>query len=171
MAKHLPGSHCVAFEPGRATWSALTKAIVMNDLQNQIDLKLAAVMNESEPGLLYVPNTEETGMAAMACDAVVTNMLVETVECIRLDDYISNSMMMDKIDLISIDVEGAEPLVLEGAIETLKRFSPGLVIEWMPKFFARFNRSENDVLNLLHSMGYDGWEPRNDTDRYFFKKP
>ena len=59
------------------------------------------------------------------------------------------------MDAIKIDVEGAEVLVLRGAVDTLKRFHPRLVIEEIPKELGSFQTSMEDVSSLLHNAGYN----------------
>jgi FkbM family methyltransferase len=46
---------------------------------------------------------------------------------ISIDDFVSNNTI-DKVDFIKMDIEGAEPVALDGAIETIKRFKPKLAI-------------------------------------------
>lgn len=46
---------------------------------------------------------------------------------ISIDDYVSTNNIA-KLDFIKMDIEGAEPLALEGAIETIKKFKPTLAI-------------------------------------------
>lgn len=46
---------------------------------------------------------------------------------ISIDDFVKNNRI-SKINFIKMDIEGAEPVALEGAIETIKRFKPKLAI-------------------------------------------
>ncbi len=46
---------------------------------------------------------------------------------ITIDDFVSHSDIK-RIDFIKMDIEGAEPYALEGAIETIKKFKPKLAI-------------------------------------------
>ncbi len=52
----------------------------------------------------------------------------QRVELITLDGYVGGNSI-DRIDLIKIDTDGAEPGVLRGAWRTLERFRPVVVIE------------------------------------------
>jgi hypothetical protein len=45
--------------------------------------------------------------------------------------------------------------VLRGAVETLRRFHPRLVIEEIPEELASFQTSMEDLSSLLHSAGYN----------------
>ena len=61
---------------------------------------------------------------------------------------------INHVDIIKIDVEGYEPIVLDGCINTIKKFKPVLYIEITPLWFKDIGRSFLDILNLLKSLGY-----------------
>ena len=50
-----------------------------------------------------------------------------TVTTVSIDNFIAANNI-NKVDFIKIDIEGAEPLALEGAIETIKKFRPKLAV-------------------------------------------
>jgi GDPmannose 4,6-dehydratase len=56
---------------------------------------------------------------------------IETVRGIRLDDWVADNPL-ERLDLLKIDVEGAEQRVLAGATSTLDVFRPFLVTEYNP---------------------------------------
>ena len=59
-----------------------------------------------------------------------------------------DSLEFERLDLIKIDVEGAEAMVLRGAKETLKRLHPIIHIE--------VNKSDsNELMALLEECGYN----------------
>ena len=64
----------------------------------------------------------------------------------RLDAVIPREM---KIDLIKIDVEGAEGLVIDGAIDTIRRNRPYIVFEHGGSSSEPFGFSSGDVYDLL----------------------
>lgn len=51
----------------------------------------------------------------------------EKSRTIAIDDYVA-SKGLDKVDMITMDVEGAEQPALAGALETIKKFKPKLAI-------------------------------------------
>lgn len=61
---------------------------------------------------------------------------------------------MPKIDLIKIDVEGFEMNVLLGAIQTLKKYKPGLYIEIDDDNLKKQGSSSKEVINFLKELGY-----------------
>jgi hypothetical protein len=54
----------------------------------------------------------------------------------RLDSW-AEGRGLDRLDLLKLDVEGAEPAVLDGAEETLRRFQPLTVVECNPVALPR----------------------------------
>ena len=54
-----------------------------------------------------------------------------------------------QINLIKIDVEGAEGLVIEGAINTIKRNRPFIILEHGRSSSKAFNFSSSDIYDLL----------------------
>ncbi len=72
------------------------------------------------------------------------------VELKRLDDIIDSST---KIDLIKIDVEGAELLVLKGATELIKRDKPYIIFEFGLGASDYYGTKPNDLYNLFNDAG------------------
>ena len=77
----------------------------------------------------------------------------EVIETTTIDN-----MNLDKCDLIKIDTEGAEPLVLMGAQEIIKKFKPVIIFENNYKklnedYIKIFDVSKNSF-DILKSFGY-----------------
>src|SRR5690606_22627835 len=80
------------------------------------------------------------------------------VPSLRLDQYLRR--IAGRIDLVKIDVEGAELLVLRGATELLarpKNQSATLVFEHEAKNYARFGYAAGELFELLRRNGYVIW--------------
>lgn len=50
-----------------------------------------------------------------------------SVKTISIDDFVDR-YQVEKVDFIKMDIEGAEPLALKGALNTIKKFRPKLAI-------------------------------------------
>jgi FkbM family methyltransferase len=79
-----------------------------------------------------------------------------------LDQYVSRRGLK-RLDFIKIDVEGAEHLVLQGALESLNAFHPKIIFEKNPE-------SIKPCIHMLQSIGYklfdlNGWPLPEDYSR------
>ena len=73
-----------------------------------------------------------------------------TVPTVQIDE-----LHLDRVDLIKIDVENHERAVLEGALETIKRDRPHLILE------ANSEKYQSHLAEILRSLGYR-WEPADE---------
>lgn len=72
------------------------------------------------------------------------------IETVCLDDY-----RLKKLDYIKLDVEGTELIVMRGAMQTIKRCKPLMVIEMVSGSAAAYGRTHEDVYNLLDELHYE----------------
>ena len=72
---------------------------------------------------------------------------------------------MTRLDVVKVDVEGAEYLVLRGARETLQRFHLKIVMEVAPYQLANMNTSVEELLALIKELGYGPGKQLGETDR------
>lgn len=76
----------------------------------------------------------------------------EAVEGISMDDLVSEYKVKPK--LIVIDVEGAEFNVLQGGVETLKKYNPTIISELDDKLLKTQNTTSTKVVQFLEDLGY-----------------
>ena len=81
-----------------------------------------------------------------------------TVDCISLDDWFTNFSQSESVDLLKIDVEGAELDILKGATNFIARFRPDLVIEVHPSHLTRFGYASEHFFQQLLEIDYS-WTP------------
>jgi FkbM family methyltransferase len=72
----------------------------------------------------------------------------------RLDDYV-----FEDVDLIKIDVEGHESSVIKGAIQTIQKTFPILIVEIEQRHISK---PIDEVFSLITEIGYDGYFLKND---------
>lgn len=65
-----------------------------------------------------------------------------------------DSYHVDEVDFIKIDVEGSELNVLKGAVETIERCKPVIIVEQKPGHAQRFGYGQVDAVPWLCDRGY-----------------
>ena len=69
-------------------------------------------------------------------------------------DSVVTDQELERVDLIKIDVEGHELRVLSGAVATLERFRPCILIEVFEETLRAQGASAEAVVNFLEEHGY-----------------
>lgn len=61
---------------------------------------------------------------------------------------------LTKLDLVKLDVDGYETRVIRGALETLRKLKPTIVMEWAPHHFVDPEEPFLESISLLQGLGY-----------------
>ena len=150
LAKLVRGIKVFAFEPIPKTFGFLEKNVKINQMQNIESYNFGFSNKEDELKFFYYP--EGTGNASIANVSGRENVQKITCKVKRLDDFVAEKKT--GIDFIKCDVEGAELLVFQGGIHSIEEFKPIIFTEMLRKWSAKFNYQPNDIIRLLHSIGY-----------------
>lgn len=70
-----------------------------------------------------------------------------------LDSYVS-ARQLSRLDLIKLDVDGFEGKVIRGALETLERFKPIIIMEVAPAWIEMRGDNIRDILHDIEQLGY-----------------
>lgn len=76
------------------------------------------------------------------------------LKAIVVDAVPMDNFGFERLDFLKIDAEGAEPLILEGAKETIKRFHPIICMEVNTTCLNRAGSSEAELLEMMKHFGY-----------------
>lgn len=155
--------HVLAFEPNPETLRVLRDNVTANHAGNIIVEPIACTDREQNI-TLYASAGFNTGMSSLSREnADITYKEAPRAYSVRgrpIDDVVRDRNLT-RVDAVKIDVEGAEVSVLRGAVETLKRFHPKLVIEIVPEQLAGFKTTPEDVIAIIRSAGYNHSRPLN----------
>jgi FkbM family methyltransferase len=147
-----PQGQVHSFEPIPATFDRLRRHVQRNGIGN-VRLEQAALWDE--PGEL------ELGLAADLpgnCGSYSVGQTGGAVRCraMRLDDYLAQQGV-GRVDLVKMDIEGAEPRALRGMNATLGRDRPMLMLEANREACARLGDGLAELWSLLAGFGYRAW--------------
>ena len=147
-----PRGTVTAFEPFEDNAALLARSIRENRFENRVRLERAAVARASGAiGLAFATETLNSGGAFLSSTTAVPGHVVREVRAVALDDV----DLPRPIAFIKMDVEGAEPLALEGAARLLAQDRPVILSELHAAQLKRVSGVTVDAfLRDLRSKGY-----------------
>ncbi len=138
-----------SYEPEKRNFDLLSKNIQINQLSNVTPI-MCALSNKEGVSRLYLDENNK-GHHSLVYDKDKKYTVIET-------DTLDNSLKKygsPKIDIIKMDVEGAEFLALEGMKETIER-NPDVILftEFLPKAIKSLGGEPLAFLKKLISMNF-----------------
>ena len=144
-----PGGHVVAVEPNPRNARLLESSRRRNGFDNMTVLQVAAGRDN---GLLVLNTSYSNGTTSPLPQDVVAMLATETVPSIRLDALLPQGR---KIDLIKIDVEGAEYPALQGCEAAIRHHCPHIISEFSPGLMPGIAGIDGrGYLDWLIGLGY-----------------
>jgi FkbM family methyltransferase len=144
-----------SFEPSKASITAFEKNIELNKITN-ISIQPYALSDRAEASSLYLSSQENSGMTGLRKPHNFSGS-TEQVKVITLDDWMTGKKL-NAIDIIKIDVEGAEVNVLKGAVTVLRQYQPVIFIEVINELLSRFEHTAAELFEFLYQFGYTAFE-------------
>lgn len=103
----------------------------------------------AEHGLVNMKNLTEGSFGDTTVDVGQAGTVIgESIEVRTLDSYCFND-----VDLIKCDNEGYELFVMQGAVKTIRRCRPTIIVEQKPGHGAAFGISDTAAVEFLEGLG------------------
>jgi FkbM family methyltransferase len=147
------GRRVLAFEPNPDACAILERNVSLNGLDDIVSIRRCALGSEPGHGALRDPGLGHLG--AVTVERVADG----AVDIQTLDAAVRGEEVM----LIKVDVGGTEEAVLRGAMRTIRRRLPALVVDVQTK--AQLGRLEA----LLRPLGYVPTKEFNATPTFLFE--
>jgi FkbM family methyltransferase len=161
-----PTGKVIAFEPNPNTLVLLRGNIAASKATNVIVQPIACTDQEQMLTLFDSTKTGNSGASSLslanADEPEIGDLPSYSVRGRRIDDVV-RELGLTRVDVIKIDIEGAETLAIRGARETLTRFHPKLVTEVVEHHLKNMNSSVAELTALMAELGYTH-KPVDDTD-------
>lgn len=143
-----PGGRVTAVEPNEECARILEASRRENRFDNVVVVQAAA---GRELGLLVLNRAYSNAMTRPLPDEVSALLEAHSVPSVRLDDVLRGQ----RVDIVKIDVEGAEYGALLGLTETMKRWHPTIVSEFSPEMLPGISGIDGrGYLRFLIEAGY-----------------
>lgn len=160
------GGRVYAFEPHPENYSMLSAAIKANDATTVESVNMALGSRE---GRLFFWEALASGFTMLPDDrdswpAEVSG--VHEIECITLDHYLMANKI-ERVDILKIDVDGADFDVLMGAEGLLKSGQLSLVVFECSCYWSALGHECQTALTYLQEMGYDLYVSPISSDRLY----
>ena len=124
-ARVAPGGGSVhSFEP--VMHEAMRRNLEVNDIEG-VTVVPMALGRESGDEEITVDDVAIDSSIARARGTGISKGPTIPVKVTTIDDYVRDAGL-DRVDLIKLDIEGAEDMAIDGAAETIRRFRPAWTI-------------------------------------------
>jgi FkbM family methyltransferase len=158
------GGTTFAFEANPATYELLADNVRLNWIFDGVTCEQKAIYSETATLKFgapqkYAVNASIGEAANTEWNKVNDKLLTFDVEAVTIDDYFGVSRM----DVMKIDVEGAESYVLRGGRRVIDA-NPHikLLIEWSPGQMAKCKTSPQELIHVIQDYDFHVWSAEHE---------
>ncbi len=146
-----PNGHVFSFEPTPTTFDLLRENVGRTAFRPWVNLHQNAVSDKTGR-LSFAISKDSSRNNSLFFDAQAERQEIVEVETVVLDQTIPEGQ---RVDLVKIDAEGAEPAVIRGMVRILER-NPDILLfmEYAPEHIQRAGESAEALLRQLAGMGF-----------------
>lgn len=147
-----PTGRVIAFEPNPANCDLVRRSAEANAFAGRIELHPAAVAERRMQLHLVTPGIDSNGRLATSAEEAVVETDLPSIEAVTLDETLAD---LERIDVIKLDVEGAEARAWQGMQAIIARYRPVLVFEFSPILLRQTSDVAADEFLAEIQKGYN----------------
>jgi FkbM family methyltransferase len=158
--ERLGGGTVFAVEPATEAFRLLTEHVEANALQDLVAPVRVAFGRDKGTSMLF--SSPRFSVEDIATYSLVPSSgeAIENVPVVGCDDWVAEAGV-PRVDIVKIDVEGAESDVLAGMSNVLTNHRPrALIVEIVDPHLRRAGSSAREVMELMQRRGYDPYPLR-----------
>ena len=155
-----------AFEPSPMMQQRLSKNIQLNGFAH-VSIEPVAVADKPGRLSLYTPTgayqdgTTHDGLPTLYAQASAAASSTTEVVVTTLDNW-QRERNLGRVDVIKMDIEGAELPALQGGLGLIQRFRPTLIIELNASTSRAAGYTMQDLVTWLQAQNYDIFQIEED---------
>lgn len=154
--KRLENGRVLAFEPVPDIFEELSRNVAINNLLC-VELFNIGLFQTTDSLPIFRLQDVNFGTINDGVPSLFStgNDRQEVMVPLRRFDDVARECNLQRLDVMKIDVEGAEIMVLRGAEASIKRFRPIIITELSDENFQRAGYTSDDVISYLKCFDYD----------------
>lgn len=151
-----PSGLVMAFEPTKFAFSKLQQNLELNPalLERVRPLQMALLSQMDKPLPRSIYSSWPLDGSSVVHEIHGGKLCATDGATVSTVDAVVESMTLKSVDFVKLDVDGHEPDVLLGAMKTLERFRPTILMEWGPGYSDGEASAFNEALGALAAIGY-----------------
>ncbi len=154
FAKRASRGEVHSFEPVPLNYHVLALNVLANHLSNVVVNNCAVGDTNGEADFCIAQDGAYSSLVDTGRKAIVGT---SKIRMLKLDSYCLERNL-PRIDILKVDVEGAEPMVLRGAVGLLsdpERRPRLIMLELLDSMLRLFGSTISEIAVVMHTYGYD----------------
>jgi FkbM family methyltransferase len=148
-----PSGRVFAFEPDPVNAAALQRSVARNGFHDRVELlRLAVAASGGQAAFEVAPDRTRSRLRPNTVGNGDSDNVV-SVRKVALDDF-ADERGLNRLDLLKIDVEGADLDVLRGAERLIRHLRPMLMVECEPDWLLAHGERPEALLAFVEELGY-----------------
>lgn len=153
MVRHCPDADIFAFEPGPHQAALLRKTIKENNLGDKISQFEIALSDYCGEAVFSTHSSEHVSGDGFIDTGRAGKSMTLTVKTETLDQWWQQNNKL-QINLVKMDVEGAELLVMRGGKSFFSQMKPPIVFEVHQENLKPYPYTSQDLMEFIEEIGY-----------------